>query len=343
MGNTQTRHAELLKEPYFVEIVDERVQLLPTAPANVYFKAQKVTNIISAMKNPEEIDNIIPFLLGMRQAKVSLNAGQKQKIIRMCNLNGRVDLVVRIIKNVVDYNFYLTKAVARECMRGALVEQTVPDKEISTKAVEHANLFMGKFVNTRLKVNAGDRLKRDPVVIGTALGVIADNNIRYNHINGEIEKLCRLLKDECWDQVEWECPEPTKHFGDMNRIMHVRMLRNIILDYTPVLEGLLGAKDILVKVNDLYPWLCEESEKLANKIAGWKEVLKDSPGLSIDVYRAAAELVRQREEKLKAGELFEEAVREGADEEVAEGEEAVDDDGLTAAQRKELEELERGM
>lgn len=312
--------------------------------------------MINAMSDPSEIDNILPFLLGLRQAGVPLSERHKQKIVRTCNLKGRVDLIIRIVKNVKKYNFYLTKPIARECMRSTLVEQAVPDKHFSTRAVQHANDFMRLFVNTAIKADPTERLKRDPVVIGTALGVFADNYLRYNDradFEGETEKLCRLLKDECWGRVEWECPVPTKHTHMiMKRKMHVHNLLKAIVDYTPVLEGLLGAKDILVGIGDLYPWLSEQSERLAERIAEWKQhvasekdtgIMSSSPRLSISNYRAAAELVQQREEKKKAGELFEEASEEGADEGAVEGEEAVDDDGLTEAQKRELEELERGM
>jgi len=311
--------------------------------------------MITAMSDPSEIDNILPFLLGLRQAGVLLKEGHKQKILRACNLKGRVDLIPRIVKNVKKYNFYFTKPIARECMRSTLVEQAVPDKDFSTSAVQHANLFMKHFANTAIKADPAERLKRDPVVIGTALGVFADHYLRYNDrvdFEGETEKLCRLLKDQCWDQVEWECPVPTKNedpITNREQKQHFHNLLGAIVDYTPVLEGLLGAKDILVGIGDLYPWLSEQSEKLAEKIAGWKqhvaheEVRSGPPRLSIGGYRAAAELIQQREEKKKAGELFEEA-SEDTEEGAVEGEEkAVDDDGLTEAQRRELEELERGM
>lgn len=347
-------HEKLLSEPFFVEIANEKVQLLPNTRVPGNLGAREVTNMINAMSDPSEIDNILPFLLGLRQAGVPLSEGHKQKIFRTCNLKGRVDLITRIVKNVKKYNFYLTKPIARECMRSTLVEQAVPDKHFSTRAVQHANDFMRLFVNTAIKADPAERLKRDPVVIGTALGVFADNYLRYNDradFEGETEKLCRLLKDECWDQVEWECPVPTKHTHEIvKRKKHVHNLLKAIVDYTPVLEGLLGAKDILVGIGDLYPWLSEQSEKLAERIAEWKQhvasekdIMSSSPKLSISDYRAAAELVQQREEKKKAGELFEEASEEDADEGAVEGEEAVDDDGLTEAQKRELEELERGM
>ncbi|PWW76281.1 hypothetical protein C7212DRAFT_296133 [Tuber magnatum] len=350
----ECNHAKLLNEPLFVEIAGEKVQLLPNTHGQGSLSAHGITNMISAMNDPNEIDNILPFLLGLRQAEIPLKEGHKQKIIRACNLMGRVDLTIRIVKNVRRYNFHLTKPIARECMRSTLVEQAVPDKDLSRKAVRHANLFMKLFVNTAIKVDPAERLKRDPVVIGTALGVFADNDLRYNDkvdSEGETEKLCRLLKDQCWDQVEWECPAPTERKQPIaNRKKHVHNLLKAILDYTPVLEGLLVAKDILVGVGDLYPWLSGQSEKLAERIAEWKQhvasekdILSDSPRLSIDSYRAAAELIQQREEKEKAGELFEEASEEGADEESVEVEEAVDDDGLNESQRQELEELEKGM
>ncbi|CUS12597.1 unnamed protein product [Tuber aestivum] len=348
----ECNRAKLLNEPLFVEIAGEKVQLLPnTRPA--FLGAHEITNMINAMNDPNEIDNTLPFLLGLRQAEVPLKEGHKQKIIRACNLLGRVDLIIKIVKNIRRYNFRLTKPIARECMRSTLVEQAVPDKDFSTRAVRHANLFMKLFVHTAFKVDPTERLKRDPVVIGTALGVFADNDLRYNDrvdFEGETEKLCRLLKDQCWDQVEWECPVPTKYKHPIViRKRHVHNLLGVILDYTPVLEGLLGAKDILVKVDDLYPWLSEQSERLAERIAEWKQhvasekdILSDSPRLSIDNYRAAAELIQQREERKKAGELFEEG-SEGADEESLEEGEVIDDDGLTDAQRKELEQLEKGM
>lgn len=348
-------HKNLLSEPFFVEIANEKIRLLPHTRGKGSLRAREVTSIINAMSDPSEIDNILPFLLGLRQAGVWLSEGHKQKILRTCNLKGRVDLVTRIVKNVKKYNFYFTKPVARECMRSTLVEQAVPDKDFSTRAVRHANLFMEIFAGTAIKVDPAERLKRDPVVIGTALGVFADDCLRYNDradFEGETEKLCRFLKDQCWDQVEWECPVPTKHeHSKMNRKKHVHNLLKVIVDYTPVLEGLLGAKDILVRISDLFPWLSEQSEKLAERIAEWKQhvasekdIMSGSPRLSIDNYRAAAELVQERKEKKKAGELFEEASEEDADEGAVEGgEEAVDDDGLTEAQRRELEELERGM
>ncbi|KAG0643195.1 hypothetical protein HOY80DRAFT_947173 [Tuber brumale] len=376
MIRQERNHAKLLNEPFFVEIGDEKIQLLPNTRRLGYLGAREVTDIIKAMSNPNEIDNILPFLLGLRQAGVLLKEGQKQKIIRACNLRGRVDLIIRIVKNVKKYNFYLTKPIARECMRSTLVEQAVPDKEFSASAVQHANLFMKLFVNTAIKVDPAERLKRDPVVVGTALGVFADNYLRYNDkvdFEGETEKLCRLLKDQCWDQVEWECPVPMEHeLPIVNREQHVNNLLTehespvpmkhkgptanrkrhgynllgAVVDYTPVLEGLLGAKDLLVGVRDLYPWLSEQSERLAERIAEWKQhaplkdIVSGSPRLSIDNYRAAAELIQQREKK-KAGEFFEEASEEGTDEGAVEGE-AVDGD-LTEAQRKELEELEKGM
>ncbi|CAZ85224.1 unnamed protein product [Tuber melanosporum] len=351
MIRLKRNHEKLLNEPSFVEIGNEKIRLLPNTRKLGFLHAREITKVINAMNNPNEIDNILPFLLGLRQARVSLGEGHKQKIIRVCNLMGRVDLIIWIVQNVKKYNFYLTKPIARECMRSTLVEQAVPDKEFSTRAVRHANLFMKIFVNTAIKVDPAERLKRDPVVVGTALGVFADNYLRYNDevdFLGETEKLCRLLKDQCWDRVEWEPPVPTKHRSPiMNRKQHARDLLGAVVDYTPVLEGLLGAKNILVGISDLYPWLSEQSERLAERVAGWKQhlaseknILSDSPRLSIGNYRAAGELIQQREKK--AGE-FKEASEEGADEEAVEGEGEAVDDGLTEAQRRELEELERSM
>ncbi|KAG0638652.1 hypothetical protein HOY80DRAFT_152785 [Tuber brumale] len=158
--------------------------------------------MINAMGDPNEIDNILPFRLGLRQAGVQQREGHKEKIIGTCNFKGWVNWIVQMVRNVEKDSFHLTKPIAREYMRSTLVEQAVPGKDFPTRAAQYAHLFMKLFVNTAIKVHPAERLKRDPAVVGRVPGVFADNYLRCNNkadLDDETDKLCGLRKDQCWD------------------------------------------------------------------------------------------------------------------------------------------------
>lgn len=348
-------HLKLRLYPVTMMISEEPVTLRPIVGGTKWYGRRDVIRVLNRMVTPEDLDNLPPFLLGLRQIKCGLSEGQKQKIARTCSLKGRIDVLMTIARDPKWYGFLFTRQAAREFMRGLLVEQSIPGKRNATMgALKHADELMAVFANTGVKVDPKMRLKRDPVIIGTALSLFADTSITYGQgvdVKGRTLDLCVFLKDECWKDVEWDQWTPeTLPDGHKARVA-VHKIKEAVLDYTPVLEGLLGAKELL-KGSEVDAWLESESEKLAGKLAKWGDFVKQNIGvlrggeavrrMSLDLYRETGKEIYAKEKAARSALLQARKLKvqgkgeQGPQKELEEGE-------LTQAEREELEALEKGM
>ncbi|KAF8543231.1 hypothetical protein BDD12DRAFT_243103 [Trichophaea hybrida] len=264
----------LSEEPVIVDIAGEEIQLEPKSRV-VPIPVKTFTTCLDLMKTPQDLDAIPGLVQGFHKANRNIRERQFEKMTRLINMSGRIDLLMRLARNAGnDSGFKFTQNVAREFMRGIRIQSLLPAKEEALKALRNSETLLNILGEPQMKMDPDARLKRDPVVVGTVLSMFANTSVRFNdgsdYKGYTFHYLQRLQK--CWDAVEWE---QNLKDGDRKSVWRVS---HAVLNYIPVLEGLVKARDILTGTK-VTPWVEAESAKLNNAIGEWRRFLdENAPG-----------------------------------------------------------------
>jgi hypothetical protein len=300
----QKNHAILQEEPVTVDMPGSPpITLTPKkreipVPVTLFGKALRL------MKEPSDLDAIPGLVLGFAQANRRIRDEQAEKMARVLNLNGRIDLLMAMARGAGENGFKFTRPTAREFMRGVRIQNSLPDRKTALKGLKNAEQLLNCLGEPTMKVDPDARLKRDPVVVGTVLAMFASTSIRFNNgkdygkkggLPGGIDGYTRHYTQRLqatWGDVEWEL---NLQKGQRESVWRAKYA---VLDYIPVLEGLLNARQILTG-SDLSPWIEAESAKLNNTIAGWKQFLAEEAGgdrslLGVHSYKEVVEKLAQQ-------------------------------------------------
>jgi len=264
----------LSEEPVIVDVAGEEIQLEPKSRV-VPIPVKTFTTCLDLMKTPADLDAIPDLIQGFHKANRRIRECQFEKMARLINMNGRIDLLMQLARNAGDDSgFKFTLNVAREFMRGIKVQNLLPAKEEAVKALRNAETLLNILGEPHMKVDPDARLKRDPVVVGTALSMFANTSVRFNDGKdyGDYTFHYSQRLQRCWDAVEWE-QELEK--GDRKSVWRAK---HAVLNYIPVLEGLVKARDILAGTK-VTAWIEAESAKLNNAVGEWRQFLdENAPG-----------------------------------------------------------------
>lgn len=280
------------------------------------------TRALGLMQQPGDLDAIPGLVQGYAQANRRIRDEQAEKLARMCNFHGRTDILMTLARTAGKNGFRFSRPAAREFMRGLRMAAMLPGKEASVKAIKNGQALLNCLGEPLMKVRPDERLKRDPVVVGTLLSMVASTSVKFNegkdYENRTRQWVHRL--QACWEDVEWYLDLTPKGAGDRNPVYRAKAA---VLDYLPVLEGLFAARDML-QGTDQSAWLEAESAKLNNTVAGWKKFLdENSPGeqfWGVHAYKRVAERLAKEKE------LAAEVEGEVSDEVYEEAEEEVEDE-----------------
>jgi hypothetical protein len=279
----QKNHAILEEETVAVDMPGSPPVVLTPKQREVPVPIKLFGKALRLMKEPSDLDAIPGLVLGFAQANRRIREEQAEKMARLMNLNGRIDLLMALARGAGENGFKFTQPTAREFMRGIRIQNSVPDRKTALLGLKHAEQLLNCLGEPTMKVDPNARLKRDPVVVGTVLAMFASTSKRFNGgkdygkkgglptgIDGYTRHYTQRLK-KVWEHVEWELNLVK---GDKPSVWRAKYA---VLDYIPVLEGLLNAREIL-EGSDLSPWIEAESARLNGTIAGWKQFLAEEAG-----------------------------------------------------------------
>jgi len=265
-------HYVLEEEPLSVDVSGQEIQLLPKG-REVPIPVKTFNDCLDLMATPSDLSAIPGLLLGFSQANRPVRDRNLEKVARLINMNGRIDLLMDIARGAGENGFKFTRPTAREFMRGIKIQNSLPSKKSAVKALKNAQALLNFLGEPRMKKKPDERLKRDPVVVGTALAMFANTSKKFND-GKDYEGLTRQHIERlqnCWDAVEWEHDLKADDKSAVWRAKHA------VLNYIPVLEGLILARDILAG-SDFTPWIEAESAKLNNAVGGWMKFLEEKVG-----------------------------------------------------------------
>lgn len=261
-------HKVLAEEPVVVTVGGQEIALKPKL-REVPVPVKMFTRCLEAMKTPEDLDVLPALVRGFAQAKRPLREGQLEKMARLINMNGRIDLLVHFTRSASkETGFVFRRPLAREFMRGLKMQSALPHKADALKGLRFGEQLLNLLGEPHAKHDPNARLKRDPVVVGTLLAMFAATSVRFNrgadHKGSALDYTHRLKN--CWKDVEWH---PNLNPRDATSAWRAK---NAVLDYIPVLEGLVTARSVLAS-ESVIPFLESESAKLNEHLTTWKDFL----------------------------------------------------------------------
>lgn len=274
----RSRHAHL-NDPHTIDVEGKPYELRPkqVQPGP---SIKKFTHALSLMKEASEFEVLPELIRGYYQSRRPLRPDILEKVARLANKSGAQNVLMKIAKNAEDIGFKFSRTLAREIMAGLRLQQLRPEMELTLKAFGNAKKLLNIVGRRELCVEKEKRLSEDPVVVGTVLSIAADTYLRFGNEENHREstKNMALKLKACWEDVEWnvelhEANAEDRMIGKQQVMRDYYMVKNMIRQYTPVLEGMLQAKSVLAS-SELSPWLEEESERLAALIAGWGEFIE---------------------------------------------------------------------
>jgi hypothetical protein len=220
------------------------------------------------MKEPSDLDALPGLVLGFSQANRSVRLKQLEEMARFINMHGRVDLLMQISRAAGTNGFKFTKPVAREFMRGLRMVNAVPDRDVAIKALRDAENLLNYLGDPRMKKIPDERLKRDPVVVGTYLSMVASTCMRFfdkKDCNNDTISYAERLR-ACWCDMDWGTELLP---GDRKSVWRAK---SAVLDHLPVFDGLVQAREVLHD-SKLKPWLEAQCAKLNIHLTERKEFL----------------------------------------------------------------------
>lgn len=263
-------HPILEEEPLIVDVKGTPVELKPKSRV-VPIPVKTFSTALDLMKTPADMDAIPGLVMGFSDANSRIRDAQFEKMAREVNMNGRIDILMKLARGAGSNGFKFSRNVAREFMRGLKIQNSLPDKTIAIKALKNAETLLNLLGEARMKVNPDERLKRDPVVVGTLLSLFASTSSRFSggkDYEGFTLMYAKRLQS-CWEAVEWD---QALVAGDKKSLWRAKFA---VLNYKPVLEGLFQARDIL-QGSDIMPWVESESAKLNGTIGEWMKFLEEN-------------------------------------------------------------------
>lgn len=280
-------HHILNEESLEVTVVDEIIRLKPKE-RQFPVKWHDFHRALKLMRTPTDLDAIPGLLEGFNQAQRPLGQKYVEQVARIINVSGRPDLIMEIARNTERFGFKLTRAVAREFMRGLQIEHGILDRVTALKSLNRAEQLL----------EICEAYRKDPVMYGTALAMVASTQVRFNDSKdkgGITLKYVRNLS-RVWDKVEWEQDLVNMEPGLVDDDTRLKVIkssmhkaRQAVLDYTPVLEGMRQAKEVMDSGGALPPslgeedatrrerrllWLENERQRLEKAISGWNTFLE---------------------------------------------------------------------
>ncbi|KAI5791821.1 hypothetical protein EDC01DRAFT_728412 [Geopyxis carbonaria] len=264
-------HSILNEEPLNVEVSGTPITLLPKE-RQVSVPLKAVSQAMSLMKEPTDLDALPGLIEGFAQTKMSLRPAQLEKMARILTLSCRWDLIMKIARGAKTYphGFKFTTPVAREFMRGLRIRNQLPVKNEVIKSICDGEELLQMFGSTQYKKDPTLRLGRDPVIVGTLLAMVSSRDIRFYDGKDEtgIIKKCVYRLQEAWKGVVLD-------LGLVNgNTKSIDTAKEALVDYTPVSEGMKEAQSILAG-SDLESWLMTESKKLDDALKSWNSFLED--------------------------------------------------------------------
>jgi len=290
-------HYVLDEEPLTVDVSGVPVTLKPKM-TQTPVPVKLFTRALGLMQKPSDLDAIPGLVLGFAQAKRRIKEEQAEKLARLCNAHGRTDILMKLAHGAGDNGFLFTRPAAREFIRGLRMVGMLPDKKTNLKAVKDAEALINYLGEPLMRVGRGERLGRDPVVVGTMLSIVAGAAKKWNEGEDYNQKTRQWVHklQACWKDVEWQPNLGAKKTGDRSP---VHRAKNAVLDYLPVLEGLITARDML-RGTDQSAWLESQSAKLNDTVAEWKKFLDENfvgeQLWNVSAYKKVAEKLAQEKE-----------------------------------------------
>ena len=260
----------LADEPMVVAVGGQDIELKPKDRA-LPVRLKMFTQCLDAMTTPEDLDALPDLVNGFAQSKRKLRNGQLEKMARLINMRGRIDLLMHFTRTASkETGFVFHRALAREFMRGLKMQSALPRKDDALKGLRYGEQLLNMLGEPRAKQNPDARLKRDPVVVGTLLAMFAATAVRFNngvdHKDTTLDYTHRLKA--CWKDVEWNQSLDAQGPSSSWRA------KNAVLDYIPVLEGLVTARRLLAD-KTVMPFLESESARLNEHLTVWKDFLDE--------------------------------------------------------------------
>lgn len=260
----------LADEPMVVTVGGQDVELKPKARV-LPVPLTMFNQCLDAMTTAEDLDALPGLVNGFAQSKRKLRDGQLEKMARLINMRGRIDLLMHFTRSASkETGFVFHRALAREFMRGLKMQSALPRKDDALKGLHYGEQLLNMLGEPSAKQNPNARLKRDPVVVGTLLAMFAATAVRFNngvdHKDTALDYTHRLKA--CWKDVEWnanlDAHDPSSSWR----------AKNAVLDYMPVFEGLVTARSLLAD-QTVNAFLESESARLNDHLATWKAFLDE--------------------------------------------------------------------
>ncbi|TGZ83026.1 hypothetical protein EX30DRAFT_394272 [Ascodesmis nigricans] len=260
------------ENPVIVNIGSQDVQLTPRPtwnppPINTF------SHTINMMKTDKDFANIPALCYSYALGEMPLRESQIEKVARIMTLRGKMNILLKLAHQSYkhEHSIKFTKPLVREYMRGFLLQNQIPKMEsmakLSLKGIAH---FLRLVCDPKVKRDRAEKLRNDPVVVGLELHAYASATKNYN--NGEDYKHLTSQAAQRFLTVWEKQPVPELRETVKNDVAGRNRVKQMVLDFRPVMEGLVIAREIL-KGSETIAALKKHEKKLRETLEVWEAFL----------------------------------------------------------------------